>query len=385
MLLRMRKLSMRLTSMALAVVLLQVSLVDAQIYSVTEIGGFPDSDGVSIATDVDDLGQVVGGREIDGLANAFLWSNGTITEFGNESGEYRFVSASDINNLGQVVGSRYLSGGRSSAFLWENGMTIDLGRLPAEPRDSQETLADSINDAGIVTGRSSGRPFIWESGVMRDFRTFPGANAFDSVGPINNRGVIAGTIRRDDTISFLHAARWTNGEAIDLGDFPGGTLMLSGNYSEPSAMNDVGQVVGYSDGANGYHAFFWSDGIMTDLGALPGLVNRSEATDINDRGVVVGYSGAEIGHAFIWDSINGMRDLNSLLDESGTGWQLNRAYGINNHGQIVGFGLHDGMRRGYLLTPIPEPSTLATAAVALACATFIATRRLFRRGGKVPG
>jgi probable HAF family extracellular repeat protein len=170
-----------------------------------------------------------------------------------------------------------------------------------------------------------------------------------------------------------------------LGDLPGGSynLFQDGNYSAAFAINDTEQVVGRSDGANGYHAVFWSHGTMTDLGALPGLANRSAAEDINNLGVVVGYSGEHDTHAFVWDSISGMNDLNHLLDESGSGWLLTTANAINNHGQIVGAGYLDGHLRGFVLTPVPEPATLTCAAVALGCATFIAARRLFRKGGKV--
>ena len=36
---------------------------------------------------------------------------------------------------------------------------------------------------------------------------------------------------------------------------------------------------------------------------------------------------------------------------AGSGWTLLGASGINEHGQIVGIGLHDGLLRACLLTP----------------------------------
>src|SRR5258708_3511743 len=50
-----------------------------------------------------------------------------------------------------------------------------------------------------------------------------------------------------------------------------------------------------------------------------------------------------------------MLDLNSHLDGSGTGWTLSAASGINDAGQIVGYGTHDGVIRAFLLTPTPPP------------------------------
>ncbi len=85
------------------------------------------------------------------------------------------------------------------------------------------------------------------------------------------------------------------------------------------------------------------------------------ATALNDQGQVVGWSGSDLsaeaiakgveaGHAFLWQ--NGeLLDLNDLLPAE-SGWRLTKANGINNHGQIVGYGLHDGHTRAFLLTPI---------------------------------
>jgi probable HAF family extracellular repeat protein len=90
---------------------------------------------------------------------------------------------------------------------------------------------------------------------------------------------------------------------------------------------------------------------MRDLGALrPGLA--SVALGINGSGQVVGYG--EIGngetHAFLWSDGTGMTDLNSQIDPA-AGWELMRADGINEAGQIVGLGSHNGVLRSFLLTP----------------------------------
>jgi hypothetical protein len=47
-------------------------------------------------------------------------------------------------------------------------------------------------------------------------------------------------------------------------------------------------------------------------------------------------------------SITVTTDLNSLLPDD-SGWALTSASGINDEGQIVGVGLHDGRWRGFLL------------------------------------
>jgi len=49
-----------------------------------------------------------------------------------------------------------------------------------------------------------------------------------------------------------------------------------------------------------------------------------------------------------------MIDLNDLVDAD-PGFILATAYGINDLGQIVGYGEIDGYRHAFLLTPIPKP------------------------------
>lgn len=99
---------------------------------------------------------------------------------------------------------------------------------------------------------------------------------------------------------------------------------------------------------------------MQDLGTLGGYY--SEAYGINDSGQVVGWSQKEgssnsTHRAFLWE--NGvMYDLNNLISNYPS-WSLREAYDINNTGQIVGVGWNSsGQQHGFLLTPIPEASSI---------------------------
>jgi hypothetical protein len=56
--------------------------------------------------------------------------------------------------------------------------------------------------------------------------------------------------------------------------------------------------------------------------------------------------------------------MNSLIDPA-LRIYVRDAHGINDHGQIVAAGSSDLGYRAFLLTPIPEPSTLALFGVAL--------------------
>ncbi len=121
-------------------------------------------------------------------------------------------------------------------------------------------------------------------------------------------------------------------------------------------------------------AVLFDDGGVTDLGSLERTF--SEAKDINDAGLIVGFvtniSGAPQS-AFVWDD-GVMTDLNTLIPAD-SGWSLLSAEGINDAGDIVGYGTFNGSTRAFLVT-VPEPSA---AALLVLPATALTRRRRSRR------
>lgn len=114
----------------------------------------------------------------------------------------------------------------------------------------------------------------------------------------------------------------------DLGTFGG-----SGDgVTVAIAINNSGQVTGYSKTASGeQHAFIYSDGVMTDLGALGGP--NSSGFGINNLGEITGSADLSAGgfrHAFIYAG-EGLQDIDA------DGLSSFGAY-INNAGQVVGTG-----------------------------------------------
>ncbi len=129
--------------------------------------------------------------------------------------------------------------------------------------------------------------------------------------------------------------------------YDGGTMTglgtLGGYYSRASGINNSGQVVGVSwlaPGSDTRHAFLYDGSTMTDLGTFGGAGSwgfdstNSWAFDINDSGQIVGrcrLTPSSSTHAFLYDGST-MTDLGTL------GGDHSEAYDINNSGQIVGFG-----------------------------------------------
>ena len=74
--------------------------------------------------------------------------------------------------------------------------------------------------------------------------------------------------------------------------------------SQPAGINDAGQVTGYSYSGTDLHAARFTNGVVEDLGKIPGG-STSTGVGINDLGQVVGDSqysvkGGSIRHAAIF-------------------------------------------------------------------------------------
>ena len=130
-------------------------------------------------------------------------------------------------------------------------------------------------------------------------------------------------------------------------------------FNFAQAINDRGQVVGYSGvpGDVAFHAFFWQNGVMTDLGTLAGDF-MSTANGINNRGQVVGTSCADIFfdncRAFLYQG-GVMTDLNAIISP-GSSLSLQIANDVNDRGEIAGYAYDPGTGEGpgFLAIPCDE-------------------------------
>ncbi|MGI5247368.1 hypothetical protein [Dactylosporangium sp. CA-139066] len=86
-------------------------------------------------------------------------------------------------------------------------------------------------------------------------------------------------------------------------------------------------------------------------------IQFSTARAVNAAGQVVGTSDplcqpCAAPRAWIRQAGTAITALDTLIP-AGSGWTLREANGINDRGEIVGVGLHNGVLRGYRLTPAP--------------------------------
>ncbi|WP_181373066.1 PKD domain-containing protein [Massilia glaciei] len=233
-----------------------------------------------------------------------------------------------INARGQVAFSLFSPTPR--AYFYDGAMVRNIGDLGAP-----EAYAEDLNEWGQVTGYAAYgnglnvHAFVWSAAAgMVDLRTL--GNAVYSQGrAINNLGQVAGYSQWiGPALDPYHAFRWSFASGMmDLGT-------VAGLGSVGTVINDAGMVVGFSNAASGNaHAFAWRHGTgMVDLGALGG--DNSYAEDVNESGQVAGSALVSMidfnYHAVFWNSAGAMFDLGTLGGPGSGVWDM------NNLGQVVG-------------------------------------------------
>jgi probable HAF family extracellular repeat protein len=361
---------------------------------ISDLGALPVNNN-SAAGSINDRGWATGQSQssvIDPVLGfpefrAVLWKKGQIIDLGTLPGGAESLGIY-VNNAGQVIGLSTISSaadplsffGPTHTFVWQNGEKLDIGTLGGT--DTFAGASCSNPAPGVVVGGSSTStisnpdtglptvdPFLWRNGKMVDLGTLGGTNGFAQCA--NNRLQIIGqssvaanpaacnfpAAEPESAGPGCHAFFWENGVITDLGT-------LGGDNSEALWLNDAGVAVGSADlpgpsGNQAHDAVAWINGKIHDLGTVAGdACSRSRA--INARGQVVGGSSDchNFLHAFVWDGNAGMVDLNTVM-APGSGYQLTNAFNINDRGEILakaaplGFTPNDDADLGHLVLLVP--------------------------------
>jgi probable HAF family extracellular repeat protein len=308
------------------------------------------------AVDINAAGVAVGwsATEAEGISLAVVWREPGLYEalptLGGPGAEARAINAA-----GHVAGGAQDSDGNVRPVLWIDGQPTDLGTL-----GGLNGFAYGLNGRDQVVGMAETRdgamhPFLWDAGTMTDLADWEGRISIEGLPEaelaqilelagrsmptdINEAGQVVGTVGPPPF--FTHPVLWQDGEMIDLGT-------LGGDFAEAKAINDNGQVVGWSRltvdepmsagaGDRG-HAFIWEDGELRDLGA-PGPDGWSSGNDINATGAIAVNGGVAESDEAAFVLVDGT--FIELAPRA-------TAYGINDGGAVVG--------------AIPVPGALDTA------------------------
>ncbi|MBV8142962.1 MAG: DUF3466 family protein, partial [Verrucomicrobia bacterium] len=309
--------------------------------------------------------------------HAFLYRQGTLIDLGALLPAGTNSSGVSINGWGEVLGS-YTTSTVSDAFLYRNGK---LRLLP----ESLATL--DLNDLGEIVVRS-------ESGAASvrrpDGTLVPVPDSqYPPLGNQNPHGYNILEPRAMNDLSQIvcrdFAPATANQPETDY-DFVNNVILLQpggadqivassslDNYCFPTAMNILGQSVGYNVSLyfnTSYGDFFYDGGIAAlytggksiSLGSLHpaalagGVPASSAAKGVNNFGIIVGLSetsdypeNATAGFIYL----NGtMYNLNDLVNTTASGLTITEAQGINDLGQIVATAIDaSGSEHAVILTP----------------------------------
>jgi probable HAF family extracellular repeat protein len=344
-------------------------------YAIVDLGtlGGPESSAVAINR----YGHVAGSaKNAQGAYRAFRYTGCALTELPTLGGH--FSEALGMNDAGTVVGGAATAAGVRQAFLFvdrnennqpDKGEMINLGTLGGSDSDALDVDQNGLYIVGWSDSpQGSPRACAWwvdgehvrriDMGTLRA-DTKEGHSA---AGAIISRPFLS-VGWADTEPGPKHACAWEDiapRRTQDLGTLPGATESMARDVIATTT-GKWPRVVGYSTlrGEPGRtHAVLWRHDednkawTIRDLGTLrPNNAGNSDAHAINRTNRIVGWSDVDGGgrHAFLHDGI-AMHDLNALVP-AGSGWVLEEARGINERGQIVGFGRKDKAFRAFLLVP----------------------------------
>jgi probable HAF family extracellular repeat protein len=342
------------------------------------------SGGFASPVAINDNGQVIG-TDFGSQAQAFSWTlTGGVVRL-SLGGSFSAVAA--VNDSGQVTGASFLAPdveGRieSHAFLWTPGADIlDLGTLPGGVNSD----ADAVSNSGHVVGWSdvpvgadgfahTTHAFLWSADTgMHDLGSLSGPAGTSFATAVNDSGQVVGysSVPGDD--SATHAFRWTAGLMQPLGT-------LGGPLSVATDLNSSGQVVGWSTDASGEtRGFLWTETrSMVDLGAVRAeWFSDLKPLAINSNGQVIGERAT--GGAFVWTEERGMVALEPL-----PGFTRSRALRQNDSGEIVGISSNGiAWRATVWRRPMTRPTQLAAAGAGVYGESATLTAALTAAGSNV--
>jgi probable HAF family extracellular repeat protein len=268
-----------------------------------------------------------------GVTRARLYDGVKVRDLGTLAGNNGAIStdARALNDLGQVTGSSFLEpmGNGYHAYRWSPWS----GMVNLSPPGLLASEGMAINNLGVVAGNArhsldtEERAFRWIPGLgMRDLGAL---NGYSNVTAMNDSGVVVGL--SDATPpqgwSYTVPTRWT------LAPVPQPLLSHQFPWSRATDINAAGHIVGHGlfapNPSNARSSFFWTPRKGAIDLQVPG---DAWAVQMNDKDMVVGETATGTGNvvAFVWTPKDGPRLLGT------PGVDRSTARDVNKHGQVVG-------------------------------------------------
>lgn len=285
-------------------------------------------------------GQVTGYAYVGGNTSyrAFSWKpGGSLVPISPSSNSYSQGRA--INNAGLIVGWS-----NSGGFAWSEA-------------DGYQSLGGSsyfdplaVNASGQMAGNSyDSLTGQWGGAIRQPDGTVtvvtPGS-AFWAYAHLINDDALVGGYARSSSYNNYRAFAWQAGAADLFGDALAATI---NDYSYPRDLNQLGEMAG---DARRYdpstYAYLGQTGfvrspttLIADIGNLGagGAYPYTIPFAINNHGQVVGYSGSNsVGvRAFTWTAATGIVDLNTKLSNPPPGTFIYYGLAISDNGSIVAY------------------------------------------------
>lgn len=303
-----------------------------------------------------------------------------------------------INNSGEMVGFTRDQDNEVDLGYYLSGLGDDPISLPPLA-GYEDSWAWGINDAGIIVGMSRlsatidpphpPQIAVQIAVVWRPVITAEGTLVID--GPVPLFPLAGNPLDRDAS----SAARYINdplGEgpfqivgSSDLHPASGGLvrdavtwtigLNSDGTLAQASVATNLGTLDGGQTSANGNNDF---GDVCGDSGVFPMIKPISsvmqplqlmqnaiwgDANDVNELGQVVGTIWVEKGnrrissgkqYGCLWEGFGAAPVKLEQLIGGGTRWDsLNGGHKINSNGVIAGYGVYNGVNRGFIMVPSP--------------------------------
>lgn len=325
-------------------------LAAAQQYQVVDLGVVDPNDYGSRATAISSNDIVAGWS--GGPYTAFTWTQGGGMTALPHWDSYPYAFAQAVNSSGDAGG--YVQDGFNGPYkpaIWHNGAVDVAPQLDGTSGGKIFSMSDTGYSVGFENGDFGGEvAFRYDGNQIISLGSLSTGEALADAYGVNDAGQVVGQAY---TTSSYKAWIWDEAHGgVEIAPLAGDDGAIAW------AINNSGMVIGSSLLHQGVtsRGFWWTE--ADGIHEIPGLNGSDDfqLRGVNDAGAAVGIDFAT-GAAILWNGSTTL-DLNGLIGSQADDWDLGAAYGINDHGIIVGQGDYQGLTRAYALVPVPEPGTL---------------------------